>query len=92
MAREGEPAPQARLGREGARDYANALEVDFTLAEFTLDFLQRFGAEPAAPPRCRLVTSPAHMTAFRDAIDEAVNDYERRYGALTPRGAGLGEG
>ena len=92
MAREGELAPQACLGRDGARGYANALEVKFTLAEFQLDFLQRFGGEASAPPRCRLVTSPAHMTAFRDAIDEAVTDYERRYGTLPSGGDGPGAG
>ncbi len=70
------------------RAYVNALAVDFTLAEFTLDFLQAFGPE-AQGAGARLVTAPANMPLFRDALAAAIADYERRYGALGPQG---GEG
>jgi hypothetical protein len=90
MAKEVEPDPQGCLGRDGSRGYANALEVDFTLAEFTLDFLQSFGGDEPAPRQCRLVTSPMRMTAFRDTITGAVADYERRYGALPSTDPGEG--
>ena len=74
---------------EGAgRAYVNALAVDFTLAEFTLDFLQGFGETPLF--RARLVTAPANMPAFRDVLSEAIADYERRFGALGPRVRGDG--
>lgn len=84
MAKETEPAREESLARGGVRNYANALEVDFTLAEFILDFLQRFGADSPAARQCRLVTSPANMSAFRDTMSAAIADYERRYGALLP--------
>ncbi|MGR3780524.1 MAG: DUF3467 domain-containing protein [Albimonas sp.] len=69
----------------GPRAYVNALSVDFTLAEFTLDFLQAFGG-PAPQAGARLVTAPANMPLFRDALAAAIADYERRYGALAPQG------
>ncbi|SFI42256.1 DUF3467 domain-containing protein [Albimonas pacifica] len=70
------------------RAYVNALAVEFTLAEFTLDFLQAFGG-PVPVAGARLVTAPANMPLFRDALAAAIADYERRYGALGPQG---GEG
>ncbi|WP_339950585.1 DUF3467 domain-containing protein [uncultured Albimonas sp.] len=83
-------AENTEQGRNEATDaapraYVNSLAVDFTLAEFTLDFLQAFGAQlPDAG--ARLVTAPANMPAFRDVLCAAIADYERRYGALAPGG------
>lgn len=72
--------------RAAPRAYVNALAVDFTLAEFTLDFLQALGGPAADAPGAgaRLVTAPANMPLFRDVLSEAIADYERRYGALHP--------
>ena len=84
-------APEApRAPCDEARRYANALEIDFTLAEFTLDFVQSFGPDAPAPRQCRLVTSPLNMSRFRDAFAEAIADYEGRYGALPRPLAGRG--
>ncbi|MDF2235433.1 DUF3467 domain-containing protein [Albimonas sp. CAU 1670] len=68
-----------------ARAYVNALSVDFTLAEFTLDFLQALGGSSVQEAAgARLVTAPANMPLFRDVLSAAIADYERRYGALHP--------
>lgn len=65
----------------GGRLYANGLTVEFSLSEFTLDFVQDYGGGDMHP-QSRLVTSPTSMAAFRDTIGDALESYESRYGAI----------
>lgn len=72
------PVPPARL-------YVNDLTVDFSLAEFTLDFAQRYRGS-GGEVQSRLVTSPVNMVEFQRAIDTAIDSYDRRYGPIPRQG------
>jgi hypothetical protein len=63
------------------RTYANDLRVTYSLAEFFLDFSQRYGPDTKTV-QCRIVTSPTNMIAFQRALETAVVSYEASYGAI----------
>ncbi len=65
----------------GARLYVNGLTVGFSLSEFTLDFVQDYGADDTHV-QSRLTTSPTGMVAIRETIGDALQSYESRYGAI----------
>jgi Protein of unknown function (DUF3467) len=62
--------------------YANYLKIGRNAFEFIFDYGQshREGREPQF--HTRIVTSPAYAKAFLEAFHDAIESYERDYGAI----------
>jgi hypothetical protein len=62
--------------------YANYLEIGRNAFEFVFDFgqLHREGREPQF--HTRIITSPVYAKAFMETFRDAIESYEREYGAI----------
>jgi hypothetical protein len=62
--------------------YANSLKIGRNAFEFLFDFGQshREGREPQF--HTRIITSPAYAKAFLEVFHDAIESYERDYGAI----------
>ena len=62
--------------------YANMALVNHTDAEFTLDFIYVQPQQPKAAVRDRIITSPRHMKRLLAAMQDNLQKYEARFGAV----------
>jgi hypothetical protein len=62
--------------------YANMALVNHTETEFTLDFIYVQPQQPKARVRSRIITSPKHMKRLLLAIQDNLQKYEAKYGAV----------
>jgi hypothetical protein len=62
--------------------YANMALVNHTDAEFTLDFIYVQPQQPKAAVRARIITSPRHMKRLLAAMQDNLQKYEARFGAV----------
>jgi len=62
--------------------YVNMALVNHSETEFTLDMIYVQPQQPKAKVRARLITSPKHMKRLLIAMQEQVNRYEQRFGAI----------
>jgi hypothetical protein len=62
--------------------FINLAMVNFNENEFTLDLAYVQPQAPRAAVRARAITSPKHMKRLMLAIQDAVEKYEQRFGAL----------
>ncbi len=62
--------------------YINLAVVTHSETEFTLDLIYVQPQPPKAKVRARAITSPKHMKKLLLAIQEQVNRYEQRFGAI----------
>lgn len=62
--------------------YSNLALVNHTDAEFVLDFLYVQPQQPLARVRSRIITSPRHAKRLLRALQDNVQRYEARFGAI----------
>lgn len=67
--------------------YVNMAMVNHSETEFTLDMIYVQPQEPKGKVRARIITSPKHAKRMLAALQDAVNGYERKFGAVDPTGA-----
>jgi len=63
--------------------YINMAIVSHTETEFVVDFVFLQPQAPKAKVRSRIVTSPAHAKRLLSALQENIQRYESRCGAIT---------
>ncbi|CAM4516698.1 DUF3467 domain-containing protein [Corallococcus exiguus] len=63
--------------------YSNLVLTNHTDSEFVLDFLYVQPQQPLARVRSRIITSPRHAKRLLKALQENVQRYEARFGAIT---------
>ncbi|MBN9682141.1 MULTISPECIES: DUF3467 domain-containing protein [unclassified Corallococcus] len=63
--------------------YSNLVLTNHTDSEFVLDFLYVQPQQPLARVRSRIITSPRHAKRLLKALQEGVQRYEARFGAIT---------
>lgn len=66
--------------------YVNMAMVNHSETEFTLDFIYVQPQEPKGKVRARIITSPKHAKRMLAALQDAVNGFERKFGAIDPGG------
>ena len=62
--------------------YANLAMVNHSNAEFVLDFIFVQPQAPKAKVRSRVVTSPVHAKRLLLALQENVQNFEKRFGPI----------
>jgi phage regulator Rha-like protein len=63
--------------------YANHLKVGHNAFEFLLDFCQRFDENEEAELCARIITNPADAKAMLATLKEAVEYFEKTFGAIS---------
>ena len=66
--------------------YVNMAIVAHTDTEFVLDFVFIQPQAPKAKVRSRIITSPAHAKRFLHALQDNIQKYEAKCGAITVAG------
>ncbi len=65
--------------------YVNYFEIGHNACEFVLDFGQLFSEDAEAGLHTRLVTNPEAARELAAVLNDALRQYERRYGGLPDR-------
>lgn len=74
---------QIQLDEDTAQGvYVNMAMVNHTETEFTIDLMYVQPQQPKAKVRSRVITSPKHMKRLLLAMQEQVQRYEQRFGAI----------
>lgn len=74
---------QIQLDDEMAQGmYVNLALVNHTETEFTLDLMYLQPQQPRAKVRARVISSPKHIKRMVMALQENLNRYEERFGAI----------
>jgi hypothetical protein len=76
---EGVTPPEAEVAES---KYANYFKVGHNAFEFIIDFAQLYSGQLREKVHTRIATSPAYARALLAVIQEAVDAYERDYGAI----------
>lgn len=93
MSDQQKPAPsqiqiQIELDPETAQgSYVNMAMVNHTEGEFTLDFIYVQPQAPKAKVRARVISSPKHTKRLLVALQDAVRQFETKYGNIDVSGA-----
>lgn len=66
--------------------YINMAMVNHNESEFTLDFIYVQPQEPKGKVRARILSSPKHTKRLLLALQDSVNAYERKFGAIEVTG------
>ncbi len=66
--------------------YANMAMVNHSEGEFTLDFIYVQPQAPKAKVRARIISSPKHTKRLLMALQDSVQQFERKYGAIDVSG------
>jgi hypothetical protein len=78
---------QIELDPETAQGvYANMAMVNHTENEFTLDFIYIQPQAPKAKVRSRVISSPKHAKRLLAALQDAVQQYESKFGVIALSG------
>ena len=84
-----QPAPphqiqlQIELDPETAQGvYINMAMVNHNEGEFTLDFIYVQPQGPKAKVRARIISSPKHTKRLAAALQDGVNQFERKFGTI----------
>ena len=81
------PQIQIQLPPETANGaYVNLTLVNHTETEFVFDFVYIQPLEPRATVRSRIISSPKHAKRFMAALQENIQQYERRFGNIDVSG------
>src|SRR5204863_3932291 len=74
---------QIQLDEETANgQYINMALVNHTETEFTLDFIYVQPQQPKAKVRSRIITNPKHMKRLLLAMQDNIQKYEAKFGAI----------
>lgn len=68
--------------------YVNLALVNHTETEFVMDFIFVQPQQPKAKVRARILSSPKHTKRLLKALQDNVERYESRFGAIDISGAG----
>lgn len=60
--------------------YSNIAVISHSENEFTMDFI--FAHPPKGRVNARVITSPAHAKRFLKALQNNINMYEKKFGAI----------
>jgi hypothetical protein len=77
MSREGVTPPQVVESK-----YANYFKVGHNSFEFIMEFAQLYSEQSMEKVHTRIVTSPAYAKELLGVLQEAVDAYERTFGAI----------
>jgi hypothetical protein len=66
--------------------YANLALVSHTETEFVFDFIYAQAQVPKAKVRARILSSPAHTKRLLAALQENMQKYEEKFGAIKASG------
>jgi hypothetical protein len=77
----GDGTTRAKARLEGR--YANHLKVGHNAFEFLLDFYQQFDENEEAELCMRIITNPADAKAMLATLKEAVDFFEKNFGAIS---------
>ena len=72
--------------------YANLALVSHTETEFVFDFIYAQAQAPKAKVRARILSSPAHTKRLLAALQENVQRYEEKFGAIKAAGERMRNG
>jgi len=61
--------------------YSNFFQVGQNAVEFLLDFGRQFD-ESGVRMLTRVITNPAHAKVFSQLLNQAIADYEERFGSI----------
>lgn len=76
---------QVELDEQTAQGaYANLALITHNESEFILDFIFVQPQQPKAKVRSRVITSPAHIKRFYEALGENIKKYEQKFGLIKP--------
>jgi hypothetical protein len=78
--------PDSGISREPLQGrYTNYCRVGQNAMEFVVDFGERYGEQDAPLFHTRLITTPNYMKAIVFALQEALENYGRRFSADSGR-------
>ncbi len=64
--------------------YSNMIQIAFKDDEFTMMFLHQLPAVNQAKAKAIVSISPSHAKKLLAALQKSVNDYEEKFGSITP--------
>ncbi|MDD5131437.1 MAG: DUF3467 domain-containing protein [bacterium] len=64
--------------------YSNLALITHNETEFILDFIFVQPQQPKAKVRARIISSPAHIKRFLNALSDNIKKYEQQFGAIKP--------
>jgi hypothetical protein len=64
--------------------YSNMVQIAFKSDEFTMMFLHQLPAVNQAKTKAIVSISPSHAKKLLAALQKSINDYEERFGSITP--------
>ena len=81
---------QIELDAETAQGmYVNMAMVNHSEGEFTMDFIYVQPQQPKAKVRARVITNPKHMKRLLMAAQDAVAQFEKKFGAIDVTGPAM---
>ncbi len=66
--------------------YANHFQIGHNAFEFLIDCGQLLPEDEQAKLNVRIVTTPAYAKALLDVLQDAINQYEERFGSISADG------
>ena len=66
--------------------YANHFKIGHNAFEFLIDFGQYLPDDERAELSARIVTTPAYAKALLEVLQEAIEQYEKRFGSIAAHG------
>lgn len=64
--------------------YSNLAMITHNETEFVLDFIFVQPQQPKAKVRARIISSPAHIQRFLEALTDNIKKYEQKFGTIKP--------
>jgi hypothetical protein len=64
--------------------YSNMIHIAFKDDEFTMMFLYQLSTMNQAKAKAIISISPSHAKKLLTALQKSVNDYEEKFGSITP--------